>query len=187
MGDGGPAPRCPLCMYLPLGLELGNHSVAFPFGHMSRLTPLHPAVAVTTEHVWLEHGALQLAQQARLGVIRQGFLGTSVVLGTDLWARLYHPRGPGAELGLGLGASDSWRARQGLDWDEDAGTYTPSADTGRLGLVAGVWLGLGWKLGPVTPALQYRWFVQSPFLPGIPLGPQGILGVAVRCELGGGA
>ncbi len=173
-------------------LDVGDHAVALPFGHLPVQGPLGPALDAGVEHRWVEGGAFALAQDARLGAFDHVLFGTSATLGTDLLARVTLPAGPTAEAGLGVGGSYAWRAREVLAWDEEAGTYAPAADPGRPGLTAGFVLGLGYDLGEVTAAplavqLRYQWFVQGPFLPALPLGPQGILSVGLRWTVGGAA
>lgn len=170
--------------------DVGNHSVAMPFGHLARTGPLHPAGGLAAEHVWAGGEVLTLAQQVRIGGVRQGFLGTSATLGTAVLARVTAPVGPVAELGLGLGALSTWPVRERLTWDEQQGSYRPGSHPAQLGLSFGFDLGLGFDLSrvsalPLTPMLRYRWFAQSPFLPGLPLGPQGIVSLGLRWTLGG--
>ena len=171
-------------------LDVGDHAVALPFGHLPVQGPLGPAVDAGIEHRWVDGGAFVLAQDARIGAFDHVLFGTSATLGTDLLARVTLPQGPTAEAGLGVGGSYGWRAREVLAWDETAATYTPAADLGRPGFTTGFVLGAGYDLGEVTTApvalqLRYQWFVQTPFLPALPLGPQGILSVGLRWTFGG--
>jgi hypothetical protein len=67
-----------------------------------------------------------------------------------------------------------------------------SNDPGRLGVTLGFSLGLGLDLAeidgpPLTPYIAYRWFVQTPFLPALAVGPQGCTNIGIRWAFGGGA
>lgn len=175
-----------------VAVEVGNHSVAMPFGQLGRVSPIYPSVALSAEHRWVDRGVFDLAQDLRLGVRRHGVFGTSAVLGIDLIARFTASAGPTAEVGVGVGAADHWRAREVLAWDEEAGTWTPAPDRGRLGASFGFGLGVGVDLSrftdaPVTALVAYRWSLDTGFLPALPLGPHGTLGFALRWSFGGAA
>jgi hypothetical protein len=40
---------------------------------------------------------------------------------------------------------------------------------------------------PLAVALDYEWIAQTPYMPGIAVGPQGILSLTFRWSLGGAA
>ena len=174
-----------------VGLDLANHSIAMPFDHLGRLTPIHPALFVRAEHRWLGGEWLGLHQDVHAGGFHD-FFGTSAMLGTDLLGRVTAPFGLTGEAGIGLGVSHTFRARQVLAWDEEEATYAPATDLGRPGITGGFGLGLGYDFGrltrtPVTVLISYDWFGQSPWLPAIPVGPQGAFGIGLRWALGGAA
>jgi hypothetical protein len=170
----------------------GNHSVAMPFGQLGRFVPFYPAVEVGAEHLWVDQGVFDLAHAASVGVWHHDFMGTSATVGTDLAARFTASKGPLAQASLGLGYSHAWRARPVLKWDDDEGTYLPAPDRGRPGFFGGLGLAAGFDFGRVTDVplavcLDYAWFVQTPYMPGIDVGPQGILSLTFRWTFGGAA
>ena len=172
-------------------VEVGNMSLALPFGQLTRFDPYYPAAFVGAEHRWLDKRVVDVAQVARFGGFRHGLFGTSMMLGTDTMVRATTGFGLAPEGGLGITVSDQWRAREVLRWDDDDGTYAPSNDPGTLGVTLGFTIGLGLDLSelsgpPLTPYLAYRWFVQTPFLPALAVGPQGCTNIGIRWAFGGG-
>jgi hypothetical protein len=171
-------------------VDVANHSVAMPFDHLGRTTPLHPALFVRAEHHWLGGRVLGLHQDLHLGGFHDPLMGTSAMFGTDLTGRATASFGLMGEASLGLGVSHSFRARPVLKWNDEDKTYAPATDFGRPGITGGFGLGLGYDFRrltrtPMTLLVTYDWFGQSPWLPAIPVGPQGALGVGIRWTLGG--
>jgi hypothetical protein len=173
-------------------LGIGNHSVAMPFGQLGRFSPFYPAFELGAEHRWVSRGVFDLAHAASVGSWHHRYMGTSATLGTDLAARFTAPQGPLAQASLGAGLTYSWRSRPVVAWDEAQETYVPSGDPGRAGFMAALGLAVGYDFGRVTDAplavsIDYVWLAQTPYLPGIDVGPQGILSLTVRWSFGEGA
>jgi hypothetical protein len=170
----------------------GNHSVAMPFGHLGRFAPFYPAAEIGAEHVWIHRGVFDLAQSAGVGGWHHEVMGTAATLGTDLAARVTTGPGVLAEGSLGLGLSHTWRARPIVAWDEDRATYVPASDPGLTAMMGTFGVAVGYDFGRVTDvplavALDYEWIAQTPYMPGIAVGPQGILSLTFRWSLGGAA
>ncbi|MEN0066751.1 MAG: hypothetical protein AAGA48_31760 [Myxococcota bacterium] len=170
-------------------VEVGDHSVAFPFQNVVPRAPLRPAVTVGGQHLWLDR-RFDVVQSVRVGGHAHPTAGNAIRLTTDLDLRWASGVGPVVEAGLGLGLHHVVRQRPILE-QTTPGNYEARRGLGRPNLVLGAGVAAGFDLGdvskaPLTILVDYHWWAQTGFLPSLPLGPQGTLSIGLRATLGSG-
>lgn len=171
-----------------LEVAVGDHSVALPFASLAPAAPVHPAIRVGAQHVWMDR-RFDLVQTVRIDGRLHPLAGNAIGVGTDLDLRWTSGVGPLVEAGLGLALYQVVRQRAILTLDESSGEYVSRRGPGRPSVAPGFDVAVGMDLGeissvPVTLLLDYTWSVQTGFLPALPLGPQGTLSAGFRLPLG---
>lgn len=169
-------------------VEVGDHSVGFPFQNLAPETPLRPAVTVAAQHLWIDR-RIDVLSALRIGGHAHPALGNAVRLVTDFDVRLPTGVGPVFEAGLSGGLHHVVRQRPVLVWDAEVEDYVERASRGRPTLALGFGVAAGFDLGdvsdvPLTVLVDYHWWAQTGFLPALPVGPQGTLSIGLRAALG---
>ena len=170
-----------------LSVSYNNHSWAFPFSSIFRLSPQYPGLSVGTELNYRVRPKTKFYQTLELGGFINSASGSGTYVNSDIAFRYTSKKGILLDIGTGFGILKSYFINDTYNIQSD-GSYSQSNDTGVTALSQNIFFSTGYDFSVkkdknLVLFLRYQWIASAAYWSNIGIRPSGLLHFGVRHSL----
>lgn len=171
----------------PIYLTYNNHSWAFPFGSVFRLTPHYPGATGGFEINYRVRSKTKLFQTIDIGGFLNNASGNAIYFNSNLAYRYSFKCKVHMDIGLGIGILNSYHIND-IYIQTDSGNYISEKDRGVGALSNNLFLGIGYDVLKIMNNLlsifvRYQWIASGAYWDLTTIRPNGLLHIGFRTSL----
>lgn len=163
----------------PVSVSVTNHSWAFPFQEIFRMSPIYPGVSVETKLYYKKKERFNLYQTGQLGGFLNQSAGSGIYINSNIGINYTTHYGLTADASVGLGFFNSFYPSTTYKQNE-AGTYDKTNQTAIGAMSANISFGIGYDFQKKYDKhfalfMRYQWIASTNYWSLITIRPNGLL------------